>query len=433
MSLYLGIDVGGSFLKGAVLDTGSETVGPITRWTGPDLKFSTNGGATIEPVELIDAVKRLISSLIDEEKNYEGILITGQMHGFIMVDKEGRPQTEVVTWRDSLRESAGSPESSQILRELLGEKLLSEVGSELREGIPLAGIFTRLRIGSRFENATPHSLISFIAHGLCESFREPVMHNSDAAAHGFLNIETNAWHYSLLEECGITSLRLPGVTTNMDRVGVCRNTQLPVFVAVGDHQAALYGVGLKEGELSLNIATGSQVSIISKTPSTTCQSRPFFGNRYLATVTHIPAGRSLNVLLGLVGELTNKSDDELWAEVCSACEKQPQTDLKMSLGFFSDAQGSEGSIKHIRENEFNVGALFNSAAFAMADNYDYFARVVSQGLIPEKVVLSGGLVSRFKPLRTAIMAKFGRSIIREVPTEDSSISGLHLLAKDIVQ
>jgi hypothetical protein len=105
----------------------------------------------------------------------------------------------------------------------------------------------------------------------------------------------------------------------------------------------------------------------------------------------------------------------------------------MSLGFFSDAQGSEGSIKHIRENEFNVGALFNSAASAMADNYDYFARVVSQGLIPEKVVLSGGLVSRFKPLRTAIMAKFGRSIIREVPTEDSSISGLHLLAKDIVQ
>ena len=65
MSLYLGIDVGGSFLKGAVLDTGSETVGPITRWTGPDLKFSTNGGVTIEPVELIDAVKRLIISLID--------------------------------------------------------------------------------------------------------------------------------------------------------------------------------------------------------------------------------------------------------------------------------------------------------------------------------------------------------------------------------
>jgi hypothetical protein len=105
----------------------------------------------------------------------------------------------------------------------------------------------------------------------------------------------------------------------------------------------------------------------------------------------------------------------------------------MSLAFFSSAQGSEGSIKNIRENEFNVGALFNSAASAMADNYDYFARAISQGLIPERVVLSGGLVSRFKPLRIAIMEKFGKSIIREVSTEDSSISGLHLLAKEIVQ
>lgn len=433
MPIYLGIDVGGFFLKGAELDTDCETVAPIIRLTGPKLKFSSNGGVTLDPAELIGAVEHLVNSLFDEEKIYEGILITGQMHGFIMVDNEGHPQTDVVTWRDTLRESIGSRESSLIIRERLGEKSLFEVGNELREGIPLAGIFTRARLGHRFSELTPHSLISFVAHGLCESFSEPIMHNSDAAAHGFLNIHTNAWHHSLLEECGITSLHLPRVTTNLDQVGICKNTNLPVFVAVGDHQSALYGVGLKEGELSLNVATGSQVSVISNEISTNCQSRPFFGNRFLSTFTHIPAGRSLNVLLGLIGELTNKSDDELWNEVCLACERQPPTDLKTSLTFFPNAQGSEGSIKNIRENEFNVGALFNSAASAMADNYDFFARAITQGVIPGRVVLSGGLVSRFKPLRTAIIEKFGKSAIREVATEDSSILGLHLLAKSITR
>ena len=431
MPIYLGIDVGGFFLKGAELNTDCETVGPIIRLTGPKLKFSSNGGVTLDPTELTRAVKQLVNGLFDERKTYEGILITGQMHGFIMVNNEGHPQTEVVTWRDTLREDLSTRESSLIIRERLDEKSLFEVGNELRGGIPLAGIFTRIKLGYRFEGLTPHSLISFIAHGLCESFCDPIMHNSDAAAHGFLNLQTNAWHHSLLDECGITSLNLPRVTANMDQVGICRSTKLPVFVAVGDHQSALYGVRLNEGELSLNVATGSQVSVISNEISTTCQSRPFFGNRFLSTFTHIPAGRSLNVLLGLIGELTNKSDDELWNEVCLACEKQPPTDLKTSLSFFPNAQGSEGSIKNIRENEFNVGALFNSAASAMADQYDLFARAITEGVIPRRVVLSGGLVSRFKPLRTAIIEKFGKSTIREVSTEDCSILGLHILAKSI--
>ena len=33
------------------------------------------------------------------------------------------------------------------------------------------------------------------------------------------------------------------------------------------------------------------------------QTRPFFDGRFLATITHIPAGRSLNALVGLLSEL----------------------------------------------------------------------------------------------------------------------------------
>ena len=223
------------------------------------------------------------------------------------------------------------------------------------------------------------------------------------------------------------------MTDKLEQVGKCKNTGLPVYVGVGDHQAALYGVGLEVGELSLNIATGSQVSVISQKISTNSQTRPYFDDKFLSTVTHIPAGRSLNVLMRLVGELTDKSEDELWKEIGVACEKQAPTELRTALSFFPNAQGSEGYIKNIRENEFNVGSLFNAAVMAMAENYDRFSRVVSGGSIPEKIVLSGGLVSRFKPLHNAIIAKFGASKIREVPSEDSSILGLLRLAKSITR
>ena len=431
MPFFIGIDVGGTFLKGSILDTGSETTGRVIRSSGPELIFSEDGGATLDPAALIEAVKSLVDDLFGDRRVYEGILITGQMHGFVMVDDGGRPRTDVVTWRDDLRRNHEATDSSTVLSQRLNHQFLIEVGNELRAGLPLAGIFTRLSLGSQFDGLTPHSLISFVAHCLCDKFNDPLMHNTDAAAHGFLNLNTNSWHHSLLEECGIGGLHLPRVTDKLEQVGKCKKTGLPVYVGVGDHQAALYGVGLEVGELSLNIATGSQVSVISQKISTNSQTRPYFDDKFLSTVTHIPAGRSLNVLMRLVGELTDKSEDELWKEIGVACEKQAPTELRTALSFFPNAQGSEGYIKNIRENEFNVGSLFNAAVMAMAENYDRFSRVVSGGSIPEKIVLSGGLVSRFKPLHNAIIAKFGSSKIREVPSEDSSILGLLRLAKSI--
>ena len=352
------------------------------------------------------------------------------MHGFVMTNSEGLPETDIVTWRDSLRLKSGAIESSVILRQRLSSQFILEVGNELREGIPLAGIFTRLALGSNFEMLTPHSLISFVAHSLCGSFNDAVMHHSDAAAHGFLNLSTNSWHSSLLKECGISGLQLPRVTTIVEQIGKCKNFRLPVYVGIGDHQAALYGVALEKNELSLNIATGSQVSVISDGISLTCQTRPYLDGMFLTSITHIPAGRSLNVLLRLVGELSDKSDDDLWSKISLACERQEPTELQVDLSFFSNAQGSNGYIKNIHENKFNVGSLFNSAVLAMAENYNYFAQVVmNDKKVVDKIVLSGGLVSRFIPLKKAITAKFQGSIIREVPGDDSALTGLLRVAK----
>jgi len=118
------------------------------------------------------------------------------MAGFVLTSRSGDHVTGVVTWRDAL--SAGvsgqAVESSHEVRRLIPAELLVDTGSELRDGIPLASIFARVTRGLDCKNLIPHSLISFVAHALVGSRSEPVMHVTDAAAHGFLNLRTLDWH-----------------------------------------------------------------------------------------------------------------------------------------------------------------------------------------------------------------------------------------------
>jgi hypothetical protein len=57
-------------------------------------------------------------------------------------------------------------------------------------------------------------------------------------------------------------------------------------------------------ELSVNISAGAQASLLtSRFQPGGYQTRPYFDGLYLNTVTHIPAGRSLGILLDLLCEL----------------------------------------------------------------------------------------------------------------------------------
>ena len=81
--------------------------------------------------------------------------------------------------------------------------------------------------------------------------------------------------------------------------------RIPCYPALGDQQCALYGIDLQEDELSLNVSTGSQVSRITRQLDLgPYQSRRYVDDLYLNTITHLPAGRSLNVLVDLLTELS---------------------------------------------------------------------------------------------------------------------------------
>lgn len=430
---FIGIDIGGTFLKGAILDSTESTLGNVIRRPGTDLNLDVNGQATLDPIQLVDSVRQLCSDLISRTSHCEGILLTGQMHGCILTDSSGQPTTPIITWRDSLKALSGNEyvRPSDLIRTKLSQEQIKDLGNELRDGLPVSTLVARQSRGGNFSNVTAHSLISFVAHQLANNTEHPVMHTTDAAAHGLYNVKKMEWDLDVIRALGLEHLKFPEVTSNISPIGISDDFACPVFVAVGDQQASLLGASLKTNEISLNIATGSQVSRISNGDLEGTQTRPYFDGQLLTTVTHIPAGRALNVLVGLVTELSEVSTDEAWDVISSLATQEQLFPLSVDLSFFPSITGNKGKIENIMETNFTVGNLFHSASKQMANTYAEYARLLNGSLDPESIVLSGGLVSRFKPLGIEIRKRFTQTIIREYEGEDASLGGLLQIATSL--
>ena len=148
----------------------------------------------------------------------------------------------------------------------------------------------------------------------------------------------------------------------------------------------------------MNVGTGGQVAVISDSASDptskTGEVRPYFNGRFLRTITHISAGRSLGALLRLLTEMGGISEKDAWKRMESALATLPATDLRASLAFHSGPCGSAGFLQNLHEGNLEAGHVFRAALESMADNYSMCARQLIACDLPERIVFSGGVARR---------------------------------------
>lgn len=436
MSYAILIDVGGTFLKGTTVDLASQQLNSIVRRGGPPLRLSTDGSATLDAIHLRQAVHDLCRELVATTGDSpKAIFVSGQMHGVVLTDQAGNPKSDVVTWRDSLSSRINEREVSptSIIRERCGAADLMSFGNELREGLPLATLTSRRTRGLHVAGLIPHSLISYCASSLINFSQEPLMHSTDAAAHGFYRVATNSWGDEVLEQLGLAGLVLPRVVKDVEPYGTSQEFNCSVYIAVGDQQASLYSMNLERNEVSLNIATGSQVTKLLDSPNSPAQLRPYFHGKFISTVTHVPAGRALNVLVNLVGELSGLESDKLWEEIAMKTIAERTSTLNVDLAFFPSVSGSSGEVADITETNFTVGKLFRSAVHEMAMQYRRFTTELFPLDDFNAVVISGGLATRFSPLMEEIKAIFGECSYRISTSEDATLQGLARISGQLLR
>ena len=432
---FLAIDLGTTFVKGAVLDLEARRLEHVRRAPFPAPLPNANPLlCEVEPEAVLAAVHGLIAELGARAPDCEGIVMCTQMHGMVLVNGRGGVESNCITWRDQralMPHPSGQGSYLDVLARRLTPEQIHQLGNELDPGRPVCYLFWLAEQNMLPPEWTPASVADFVVSALCDV---PVgVEVTNAAAYSAFNLETLSWHEEVVSRLGLARLRWPVLRRQHELVGYANvnGRCVPCYPPVGDYQCALAGALFGADELSLNIATGAQISrMTSALALGDYQTRPFFDGKFLNTFTGLPAGRSLNVLIDLLTEMAHLQGGEVvdpWKWIAQASADAPETDLEVDLSFFGPTRPDQGRIANIRGSNLTVGQLFRAAFKHMAEtNLQHALRIW-----PEKawknLLFSGGLACKLDVLRQAIQRRFGASY-RIAPFEEDTLFGLLILA-----
>lgn len=430
MTLALAIDLGGTFVKGAVLDVAAGRLEHVaTASFPPCLAGGPEGRRELAPEAVLAAAEAMVDALQAVAPGATDLFLCGQMHGLVLVDRRGHAHGTASTWQDAraLRPGPDGRAPYEALRAALTPADVAALGEPPMPGYPLAVLHATPRLA---DGLAPLGLAAYVACRLAGA--SPTCDLTDAAAAGAADLRAGTWHHDLLARLGLGGMRWPEIVPSGAALGTYRHGHRPLTVhaAIGDQQAALLGALLGPDELSLNVGTGSQVSRRLAAPTGGAyQLRPFVDGGWLATVTHLPAGRALNVLYKLVTELGHGDLDEAgaWEVIERRARAAGPSGLKADISFFPGRLGAEGAFTGITEENFSVGDVFRAAYEAMAANYAEAARQVDPTGATRGVVLSGGLGHRAGLLAELAHARLGQPVRRSVCPEET-LYGLLVLA-----
>lgn len=197
-------------------------------------------------------------------------------------------------------------------------------------------------------------------------------------------------------------------------VSIGRMGDTPIYVPVGDHQCSLLGAGLQNHELSVNLGTGGQISILGGTD------RPYFDGRGLTCHVRLPAGRALASLQNLL--------NRPWEALESAAARVTCERLRCHFALYPGPCGDSGRFDNMTEAEMTPGHFYRAALESIARNVENCTIGMPRF---DSVRLSGGMFARSDLLRSMVAARFPNKKIEWNRTRAGveSLYGLMELAK----
>lgn len=270
--MILSIDLGTSKLCAAVIDpTTGHALAARSCANDTDVASLADDLHEQTPVRTRDLCFDLMRQVLRDDavagQPVDAIGISGQMHGVLLADRDLRPLTNLITWRDrrTAREGAGS----------IGESLaLLDTGAERRTGCKLAvgygGAAIRWldRNGLLPSACTALTIAGYIAASMTGRLAIDETH---AASWGILDLSRNAWDEESVSRLGIRTNVLPRIELSgrplssvtddcREKLGI--EGDAIVCSPVGDCQASVIGcAGFSADTVVLNLGTGGQISV----------------------------------------------------------------------------------------------------------------------------------------------------------------------------
>lgn len=345
MADYLLIDFGSTNIKYSIYCTKKSNFLISASFPFPDKMPNTNElFFEVDPHKITDILHAILNSITLD--SLSGIIISVQMHGYILADLKGTPITPYISWRDK---RSCVKFHGRTYYEMFENKNIvwSERGTSCKKNLPLINLFAQKHLFPHMfmndiEFYTLGSSITYILTG------KNATHITDCAATGMYNAET-------CEQTEDSHIIFPQAFKDVEIVGKFKG--IPVYSPVGDHQASFLGSDVEGTQYLLNIGTATNISTLSYEKGELYECRPYFGDIRICTITNLIGGRTIRENPDIC--------DELIENYLNAIKSLPKKDNLLVCGgtvnyypkLIENVCSGIGMPYQIRQNNSAIGGL----------------------------------------------------------------------------
>ncbi len=416
------IDFGASRIKSALISLDDGTIrtshfSPGSSAAGAKMPASFFANALTEHLSYSNAKAKL-----------DAILICCEMHGFVRATNATGNEREYVSWRHS------SDRDNDIIEKLKSLNYQHATGMRPRRGLPAITMLAEngMGMGEVFADTT----ISFLPDEICRQLGHSnnLVHASLAHASGLFT-RTN----EPLAIFGLDDFRWPSASTDdLPEIGHVRfeDQNIPCFGGYGDLQASVFGMSPDPEHWIINLGTGSQLISLEPTHAEEFEIRKYFGDQTISCVTHIPAGRALNMFADFFKDIRqDKSVDYFWNMLSSATptltsEQKPA----FNLAFFPEAFAYDGGgyIEAIQEDSFGVQNFFNGLLDSFLSQYLNLL-LMEDPQMTRPLLIAGNMASKMPNIQEWFEGKWTASVDVRPETLDPTLACMAKISADTLK
>lgn len=447
--VYIAIDIGSTYIKSSLLDPGTGETRDRNRAavTGKmqgesPLRFEVDMGG------IYASVKRILDGYTRVRSDITGILFSTQQHGFVYCDP-AYPGDTYISWQDARCLEPIDERGETVLSMLQSEISLEDMrptGVYLKPALGLCNLYALIR--ERGGRVTPGAKLYTLGSYLIEKLTgNNVCHITNAAPIGLADIYNGCWYQALIDRLGFTGIELPKLATDLSICGYYEadGQRIAVYPDTGDVQTCIHGGGTQEGDVAVNMATAGQICMLHKAASIGrgdpryYEIRPHFDGLYCHTISRMPSGRNMEVLVDLIGEIGEKvfgeklTSAEIWKRLGDTGSTPDTHGLQVDVSFYETPEHlANGAITQIDRANLTLENLFGAAYADMGRIYAHYIHMMEEavGQKAARMVFCGGAVRNNPMIQRALERETGLPGV-QLGDGDEVHEGMMKLAKSI--
>lgn len=407
----VGLDIGTTTISLVVLNTLTGELADVRNIPGgtalPDEQ--TPAHRRQSAASILEKATALLEETRAKFPRIVSIGLTGQMHGIVYTDIEGKPCSELYTWQDGCGDLPLADGLTTV------QHLAPHCKTPLATGYGAVTHAYLAQTGKVPADAAKFSTIMDCLGMQLTGRKTPLTHATNAASFGFWDLAAGDFDREAIASAGLDASYFPDCTSDAACLGTWHD--IPVYIAIGDNQASFRGsLPDPTGSVLVNIGTGSQISVlcpIGDAGKYSCDLRPYDSTHVLANYSALCGGYAYALLEGFVRSLLTAAGlpekpcyDLLGALAAQALDDPDPWHAETTFSGTRADPGKTAAFSGIRADNFTPAHLSRAVLDGIVEELYEGLRPVLNACGDLTPVGSGNAVRKNPVLREIISRKF---------------------------